>query len=1210
MTPEQQRYERASELFNQAVDMELSQRKTFLAAACAGDPLLLEAAENLLSNHEKEEQHSLVEEFSLGEELLEPFGHEPPDPMLGRRVGRYEIRRRIGAGGMGVVYLAVQRDDLKRRVAIKFIKPGTDSQAILQRFYNERQILASLHHRHIATVLDGGTSEDGRPYFVMEYIEGKPIDEYCDEKKLSTRKRLELFMGVCAAVHCAHQHGVIHRDLSPDNIRVTEDGEPKLLDFGIAKLINPDLGFATDDGTTRPEYRFMKPEYASPERVRGDPVTTESDIYSLGVVLYRLLTGHPPYRFRRQTWDDIQRTVCEAEPEKPSVIVRSQVKLPRADGTTTAVTPEEVSRVRDGRPAKLRRNLAGEVDKIVLMALRKERDRRFKSAEHFREDIERQLKGLPLRWAVKDTVIYHLRKFIQRHLGLVVAAGLILLSLLGGITGTTAALFRAWDAEAVANRKTEDAIKAQEKTQRELAGRLLHTAFVQCGKGEVGPGLLSLVEALDAATRGKDADLEHVIRVNLAAWHPHLASVPPPSRHPQGTEAVAFSPDGRRALTGGADGTVLLWNLADGTEVIRMTDRRGAVHAVAFSPDGRRALTGGADGTVLLWNLADGRLLGELIGHRSAVHAVAFSPDGCLALTGGADCTARLWDLATRSERRALKHNGLVRAVAFRPSDGQLILTGSDDNTARLWNPATGVSQPLGHSGPVRAVAFSPSDGKTFVTAGVFPPARLWQLSETAEPKEIRQFPHRAVVGAVAFRPDGKVLLMGSNDGLARFWDCQDGKPLGRPLPHRGAVKAVAFHPSEKVALTGDGDGAARRWKTEPDQFPLRSLPQPGVVYALAYHPRGEAVLTGVSVATRTGCLCLSDLVRGEQSQLPASPHHGAVWAVAFSRDGKLILSGSQDGKLRLWEATTGKELRNWEAHKGVVKAVAFDPSGQVVLSGSSDGTAALWWVADGKPIHRLPHDAGKIVGTVAFSPDGQTVLSASEDGTARLWDVNTGHERDRLNHGEGVGVRAAVFRPDGKAVLTGDTDGKVRLWHPDTRAVVELNSHSRWVTAVAFSPDGKTTLSGSTDGTAQLWDTEQGKPVGHRLQHGGDVTAVAFSLDGRIALTGTGGADHAGYFWDAATGLPLGPPLPHSGHVSALAFSRDGTVAVTGSHDRTARLWKVPVARTGDWERIRLWVQVATGMESDKNGEPRELTSESWRQRRRLEELQAWPDR
>jgi serine/threonine protein kinase len=395
MRPEQQRYERASDLFNQAVDMEPSQRKAFLAAACAGDPLLLKAVENLLSNDEREKQHSLLEELSLGEELLEPFGHEPPDPMIGRRVGRYEIRRKIAAGGMGVVYLAVQRDDLQRRVAIKFVKPGTDSQAILQRFCTERQILASLHHRHIATVLDGGTSEDGRPFLVMEYIEGKPIDKFCDEKKLSTRKRLELFLGVCAAVHCAHQHGVIHRDLSPDNIRVTEDGEPKLLDFGIAKLIHPDLGFATDDGTTRTEYRFMKPEYASPERIRGDPVTTVSDIYSLGVVLYRLLTGHPPYRFRSQAWGEIQRTVCEAKPEKPSAIVLSRGKPTPADGTTTDVTPEEVSRVRDGHPAKLRRNLAGEVDKIVLMALKKEPGRRFQSAEHLREDIERHLSRPP-----------------------------------------------------------------------------------------------------------------------------------------------------------------------------------------------------------------------------------------------------------------------------------------------------------------------------------------------------------------------------------------------------------------------------------------------------------------------------------------------------------------------------------------------------------------------------------------------------------------------------------------------------------------------------------------------------------------------------------------------------------------------------------------------------------------------------------------------
>jgi WD40 repeat protein/serine/threonine protein kinase len=1214
MTPE--RYELVSGLFSRAVALEPGPREALLEEACAGDPSLRKEVEEWLVNDERARKGGFFEGPSPLAEWI-PLPPEPPDPMIGRRIGAYEVNRRIGSGGMGDVYLAVRRDGIKLRVAIKVVRRGTDSQAVLQRFRNERQILAALQHAHIARFIDGGAAEDGSPYFVMEYIEGKPIDAYCDRNRLTTRQRLELFQAVCAAVHFAHQHGVIHRDLSPDNIRVTEDGVPKLLDFGIAKLTNPDLGFAPDEGPTGHEHQLMKPEYASPEQVRGEPVTTASDVYSLGVVLYRLLTGHPPYRFGSRARRDVELTVCEAEPEAPSTIVMRPAEVPRADGTVMTVTPEEVSKVRDGPPAKLRRSLAGEVDKIVLMALKKEHGRRFQSVEQLAEDIRRHLEGLPLLWAVKDTLLYRTRKFIQRNRVLVAAAALIVLSLLGGVAGTTAALFRAWDAEAEANKRTEDAVKAevmavaeQEKTQRALADLLLHKAFDRCGRGEVGPGMLLLVRALDAAVQGKAPDLERVIRVNLAAWCRHLDRVPPPFRHPQGVDAVAFNPDGRRALTGGADGTARLWDVADGREVGRLQGHRGAVRAVAFSsPDGRLILTGSEDNTARLWNLAGGEL--RRLEHPGPVHAVAFSPDGRRVLTGGADGTARLWDVADGREVGRLQgHRGAVRAVAFRPPDGRLILTGSEDNTARLWDPAGGELRRLEHPGPVHAVAFSPPDGKTFVTAGAFKSARLWRLRETAGPDEVCQSTHQGYVNSISFRPDGKALLVGNTDRSARFWHCEGGKSLSRPLPHGGEVKAVAFHPSGEMVMTGSGDGVARLWKTGPNQFPFQSLPHDGPVHAVDINPVSGAVLTGGAVFTVSGAMRLWDPVRGGRLlQLPARPHRGAVGAIAFSRDGKSILSGSRDGSLRLWEAATGENSRTWlKAHDGIVTAVAFSPDGQTVLSGSADGTAALWQVADGERLHLLQHTGGKIVWTVAFSPDGKTVLSASADGTARLWDANTGCERSRLDHGEGVTVRAAVFSPDGGTVLTGSSDGKARIWDPVTGGFVLVGGHSAEVVVVAFSPDGKTALTGSMDGSAQLSDTGRGKPIGRRLWHGGPVTAAAFSPDGGTALTGT---DHAGYFWDAATGLPLGPPLPHSDRVSAVAFGPGGTMAVTGSHDKTARLWKVPAIQAGDRERIRLWIQVTTGLEWDENGDPQELASESWRQRRRrLEELQPQTDR
>jgi serine/threonine protein kinase len=264
------------------------------------------------------------------------------------------------------------------------------------RFLAERQILASLDHPNIARLFDGGVTEDGLPYFVMEYIEGLPIDEYSDSQKLSTAERLRLFRAVCAAVNYAHQKLVVHRDIKPTNILVTAEGTPKLLDFGIAKLLAPDASsnIANQTATTR---QFMTPGYASPEQVRGEPITTSSDVYSLGVLLYELLTGHRPYNFKSGAPQEIARVICEQEPERPSTAIHRVEEQTDASGVTRiTLTPESVSKPREGQVDKLRRRLVGDIDMIVLKAMRKEPHRRYGSVEQFSEDIRRHLEGLPV----------------------------------------------------------------------------------------------------------------------------------------------------------------------------------------------------------------------------------------------------------------------------------------------------------------------------------------------------------------------------------------------------------------------------------------------------------------------------------------------------------------------------------------------------------------------------------------------------------------------------------------------------------------------------------------------------------------------------------------------------------------------------------------------------------------------------------------------
>jgi non-specific serine/threonine protein kinase/serine/threonine-protein kinase len=360
----------------------------------------------------------------------------------GARVGPYRLIRELGRGGMGTVLLAVRSDDsFQKRVAIKILKRGTDTDAIVRRFRTERQILASLEHPYIAGLLDGGTTPDGLPYFAMEYVEGQPIDEYCETRQLDTTARLQLFRKICAAVQHAHQNLIIHRDIKPANVLVTADGTPKLLDFGIAKLLNPELGGQTLAPTIAGP-QLMTPEYASPEQVRGLPVTTATDVYSLGVLLYELLTGRRPYRITSRNPADIARVVCDSEPLRPSTAVtRVQDDSAPADAITevavTGAAPptSTFQRMRTVDTDRLRKRLAGDLDTIVLKALSKEPSRRYASVDQFSEDVRRHLAGLPVI-ARTDTLGYRAAKFVRRNRTAVAGAVLVALTLVAGTIAT------------------------------------------------------------------------------------------------------------------------------------------------------------------------------------------------------------------------------------------------------------------------------------------------------------------------------------------------------------------------------------------------------------------------------------------------------------------------------------------------------------------------------------------------------------------------------------------------------------------------------------------------------------------------------------------------------------------------------------------------------------------------------------------------------
>jgi tetratricopeptide (TPR) repeat protein/tRNA A-37 threonylcarbamoyl transferase component Bud32 len=425
-----ERWQRIEALFEQTLEAPAAERPQFLRAI--DDDELRREVESLLHAHQEagtflEEPDHFFTSQSFETDTLSP----------GQIIDRYRVIREIGRGGMGAVFLAERADDeYRKQVALKLIKRGTDTDAVLRHFRNERQILAGFDHPNIARLLDGGTTEGGLPYFVMEYVEGLPIDEYCNAHALSVVERLKLFREVCAAVSYAHRHLVIHRDIKRSNIVITTEGVPKLLDFGIAKILqHGDEPLATMTGM-----RMMTPEYASPEQIRGQPVTTASDVYSLGLVLYELLCGCSPYQFPSQSPPEMVRVITEVEPKRPSTVVKGR----ELAGSRFTIHHS--------------RSLRGDLDNIVLMALRKEPERRYQSVEQFSEDIRRHLEERPVL-ARKDTVGYRAAKFVRRNKTALAAAAIVLFMLIGGIIATNRQARIAMKEKARAERRFNDVRK-------------------------------------------------------------------------------------------------------------------------------------------------------------------------------------------------------------------------------------------------------------------------------------------------------------------------------------------------------------------------------------------------------------------------------------------------------------------------------------------------------------------------------------------------------------------------------------------------------------------------------------------------------------------------------------------------------------------------------------------------------------------------------
>jgi len=505
-----ERWQRLKELFDQASGLDPAERERFLDTACAGDPAMRAELESLLA---AERDAGGFLEASAADALVHELEVTAGSP-IGRRFGPYRVTAEIGRGGMGVVYRAERDDDaFHKEVALKLLHTGLESDFFVARFRRERQILASLEHPNIARLLDGGADENGRPYFVLELVEGQHIDHYCREHALDVTARLHLVRTACSAVALAHSRLVVHCDLKPANVLVTADGTVKLLDFGIAKLLARDTTEPAPAATATGWW--MTPEYASPEQVRGEPVTTATDVYALGVMLYELLTGLKPYDLGSRSPEEVVRAICEQEAVRPS---QALLDPPSTDlgGRTPRVSPAGAP---DANSRRLRRRLEGDLDVIVLRALAKDPARRYPSVVHLSEDLRRHLGGLPIR-ARADRFAYRARKFLARHRAAAAATVLVLASLCGGLVATVREARVAREQRAVAERRFEEV--------RRLAGTFIFEVHDDVaslpGSTPVRKRIVELgLEYLERLE--KEAGGDRTLQAELAAAYERIAAV-------------------------------------------------------------------------------------------------------------------------------------------------------------------------------------------------------------------------------------------------------------------------------------------------------------------------------------------------------------------------------------------------------------------------------------------------------------------------------------------------------------------------------------------------------------------------------------------------------------------------------------------------------------------------------------------------------------
>jgi WD40 repeat protein/serine/threonine protein kinase len=1104
--------DRLESLFAAALQQPPADRAAYLDQACGDDPAVRQRVEALLRAQAAAGDFLQAPSAAPGATVDEPPVNEAP----GVLIGPYKLIEPIGEGGMGTVWMAQQTAPVKRLVAVKLIKAGMDSKAVIARFEAERQALALMDHPNIARVLDGGTTKGepggvgpGRPYFVMDLVKGVPITKYCDEHHLTPRQRLELFVPVCQAIQHAHQKGIIHRDLKPSNVLVAPyDAKPvvKVIDFGVAKAAGQQLTdktLVTGIGALVGTLEYMSPEQAE---LNNLDIDTRSDIYSLGVLLYELLTGSPPFTRKESEKAgmlEMLRVIREQEPTKPSA------KLSTAEGLPTLAAN------RGTEPAKLTRLVRGELDWIVMKALEKDRNRRYETANSFAMDVQRHLNDEPVH-ACPPSAWYQFRKFARRHraaIGSLALLGVTVLAVaaVAGLGVVYSSYQRAESAYQVAQSAFQSEASARQaeadaSEQRELFHYYHRIALAHLAwrDNQVAQAEFTLEQCPDRFRHWEWCFVKRLCHAELVRLEDHAASVSSVAFSSDGQRlasgsadrtviirdaatgqarlvlrghtgpvwGVAFSPDGERLASVGASGgpgqphEVKIWEVATGKEVLSFSGRSGWIQCVVFSPDGQHLATAanaGTEGVVKVWDAASGKEVFSSSAHAHGAYSVTFSPDGEYLATAG-DQTIRIWHASTYQESRSFHgHDSGVRGLAFSPDNRQVASAGFDGMVA-IWDPTTGrkVLSLRGHTQRVHAVAYSP-DGTRLASASADQTVKLWDVADGRELWSYRG--HTSEVFSVAFSPDGRRLASSAGKTI-KVWDATCN-PEARALPgHRGSILGVAFTPDSSRLATVASDKTVRLWDLETGRE-VRSFPLSLSVFGrVAFSPSGSHIASPAADHT----IDVWDGATG-QPLLRLGGHKGGVFSTAFSPDGKRLASTGYDNMVKVWDVATGQELLTLRGHTSAVYCAAFSPDGMRLASGGIDTTVRVWDLATGQELLALPGHIER-VSSVIFRPDGQQIASASHDGTVKVWDAFRGQELFTLGHDVRLNFLSVAFSPDGQRLASASADGIVKVWDTSNgQNTLSVRIQGGMVRSLEFSPDGRRMVWGSLDGTVKVLD-------------------------------------------------------------------------------------------------------------------------------------------